>query len=96
MADITSYKIEVVQSPQNVGSLGAAAVAGVGIGVIPNLENIKEYVEIEGIFTPDSKTKAIYERNFQVFKEIYKYNKKGFKALHTDIEVLKDELPVLN
>ena len=96
LADIISHKIEVVPSPQNVGSLGAAAVAGVGIGVIKNLETIKEYVEIERIFTPNSKTKAIYERNFQVFKKLYKYNKNGFKALHMDVEVLKDELSILN
>ncbi len=96
LADITSHKIEVVRSPQNVGSLGAAAVVGVGLGVIPNLETIKDYVEIEKVLVPNSKTKAIYERNFQVFKKLYKYNKKGFKDLHTDVEVLKEGLSIHN
>lgn len=96
LADITSHKIEVVKSPQNVGALGAAAVVGVGLGVIPDLETIRDYVEVEKFFNPNSKTKAIYERNFQVFRKLYKYNKKGFKDLHTDVEVLNEELSTLN
>lgn len=96
LSDIVSHEIKIVSNPQNVGSMGAAAIVGVGLGIIPNLETIKDYIEIEETFTPNSKTEAIYERNFQVFKKLYKYNKRGFKDLHMDVEVVKDELSVLS
>lgn len=82
LADITGHKIDATANPQNVGSVGAAAVMGVSLGIIPNLKTIKEYVFAERIFIPQRKTKAVYDRNFQVFKRLYKCNKKSFKNLH--------------
>lgn len=85
LADITGHRIDVNANPQNVGAVGAAAVMGVGLGIIPNLETIKEYVAAEQIFVPDEKTKAVYDRNFEVFKRLYKSNKSSFKALRLNV-----------
>ncbi len=82
LADITGHRIDVVTNPQNVGSVGAAAVIGVGLGIIPGLEAIKDYITAEQIFIPDEKVKAVYDRNFKVFKRLYKSNKGNFKILH--------------
>ncbi|HWQ79557.1 MAG TPA: FGGY-family carbohydrate kinase [Anaerovoracaceae bacterium] len=82
LADITGHRIDVVANPQNVGAVGAAAVIGVGLGIIPNLETVKEYIASEQIFIPDEKAKAVYDRNFEVFKKLYQSNKDSFKALH--------------
>ena len=82
LADITGHRIDVAANPQNVGAVGAAAVTGVGLGVIPDLKAIKEYVTAEQVFVPDEKAKAVYDRNFEVFKRLYKSNKGSFKALH--------------
>lgn len=92
LADITGHRIDVTSNPQNVGSVGAAAVMGVGLGVIPRLDAIKEYVSAEQIFVPNERTKAVYDRNFKVFKRLYKCNKKSFKDLHLNIEVVRNEL----
>ncbi len=92
LADITGHKIDVTANPQNVGSVGAAAVMGVGLGIIPNIETIKEYVFPEQIFIPDEGTKVVYDRNFRVFKRLYSCNKKSFKDLHLEIEVVRNEL----
>ena len=85
LADITGHRIGVVANPQNVGSVGAAAIIGVGLGIIPDLEMVKEYIPAEQIFLPDQKAKAIYDRNFEVFKRLYKTNKGSFKALHQKV-----------
>jgi xylulokinase len=82
LADITGHRIDVVANPQNVGSVGAAAVIGAGLGIIPGLEAIKEYIAAKQVFVPDEKAKAVYDRNFEVFKRLYKANKGSFKALH--------------
>jgi xylulokinase len=82
LADITGHRIDVVANPQNVGSVGAAAVIGVGLGIIPSLEAVKEYIPAKHSFLPDEKTKAVYDRNFKVFKRLYKSNKNNFRALH--------------
>lgn len=82
LADITGHRIDVVINPQNVGSVGAAAVVGVGLGIIANLEALKEYIPASQTFVPDEKIKVIYDRNFEVFKKLYKSNKGNFKALH--------------
>lgn len=95
LADITGHRIDVTANPQNVGSVGAAAVMGVGLGIIPGLEAVKEYVYPDRIFVPDERTNAVYGRNFQVFKRLYGYNKKNFKDLHLNVEVSRNELSQL-
>jgi xylulokinase len=82
LADITGHRIDVVANPQNVGSVGAAAVAGVGLGIIPDLESIKDYITAKQTYIPEEKVKAAYDRNFKVFKRLYQSNKNNFKALH--------------
>lgn len=96
LADITGHRIDMTKNPQNVGSAGAAAVMGVGLGIIPNLEAIKDYVYAEQMFIPNEGTKAVYDRNFQVFKRLYKSNKGNFKDLHLNIEVVRNELSQFN
>lgn len=91
LADMTGHSIDITSNPQNVGSVGAAAIMGVSLGIIPNLKSIKEYVSVEQVFVPQLKAKAVYDRNFQVFKKLYKCNKKSFKDLHMDVEVVKNE-----
>ena len=82
LADVLQKKVETVASPQNVGAVGAAAVIGVGIGAIPNLEAVKDFIPAEKTFTPNPENKAVYDKNFEVFKTLYPNNKKAFKALN--------------
>lgn len=96
LADITGHKVDVAANPQNVGSVGAAAVMGVSLGIIPSLTSIKDYVSAEQIFVPTEKAKAVYDRNFQVFKRLYTSNKRNFKDLHENVEVPKNEISQLS
>lgn len=83
LADVTGHQIDVVVNPQNVGAVGAAALVAVGLSIIPSLERIKEFIPADQVFIPDPKAKVIYDRNFEVFKRLYKSNKRNFKALHS-------------
>jgi xylulokinase len=82
LADITGRVIETVEAPQNVGAVGAAAIAGVGLGVIETLARVKEFIPAARTFRPRAETKPVYDRNFAVFKGLYRANKNGFRALN--------------
>ncbi len=83
LADITGHVIETVDSPQNVGAVGAAACVGVGIGAIESFDDIKNYIPATATYYPDLALKqAVYDKGFEVFKHLYKSNKKNFAALN--------------
>lgn len=82
LANITGRVLETVDNPQNVGSVGAAAVIGVGLGVIDNLERVKEFVPATARFVPDPAKKAVYDKYYAVFRQLYKSNRKNFAVLN--------------
>ena len=85
LADITGHKIDIVKNPQNVGAVGAAALVGVGLGVIKDLKAIKNYIPAVKVLEPNKEAKKIYDRNFEVFKRLYKTNKDNFKYIRNSI-----------
>ncbi len=82
LADVLQKKVETVASPQNVGAVGAAAIIGVGIGAIDNLSKVKDFIPAEKTFYPNPENKDVYDKQFEVFKTMYKNNKKAFAALN--------------
>lgn len=82
LADITGRTVEVVESPQNVGSVGAAAVMGVGLGLIPDLDVVGAFIPVAARYVPDPARTAAYAPYYQVFKNLYRSNKKNFRALN--------------
>ncbi len=82
LADITGHTIEVVKDPQNVGAVGACACVAAGLGLIDSVGKVKDYIEVEKTFKPNFANKAIYDRNFEVFKQLYKSNKKNYALLN--------------
>lgn len=82
LADVTGRTIETVNRPQDVGSVGAAAVIGIGLGVIKDIKDVKKFVPAVKTYKPNKANKAVYDKNFEVFKTLYKNNKDAFKALN--------------
>lgn len=82
LADILQRDIEVVDSPQNVGAVGAAACIAVGLGLIPDLGHVKSLIPAKFTYRPKTDNKAVYDRNFKVFKNLYKSNKENFAILN--------------
>ena len=83
LADITGRTVETVDKPQNVGSVGAAAVCGVGLGLIGSMSDVGDFIEVTHSYEPDESNREVYEKGYAVFKELYKSNKKHFAALNT-------------
>ncbi len=82
LADILQRDVVVVESPQNIGAVGAAACIAVGMGVIPKMTDVKKLIPIKTTYHPNKENKEIYDRNFKVFKNLYKCNKENFAILN--------------
>ena len=86
LADITGHTIEVVESPQNVGSVGAAAIAAVGLGLIPDLDRVRSFIPVQSSYLPDRKAHAVYNHYYETFKKLYAANKKLFRSLSSSLD----------
>jgi xylulokinase len=82
LADITDRTIETIDNPQNAGAMGAALVCAVGLGKISSLRKTKNYIKVTACYTPEEKNRTVYNKNFEVFKKLYKSNRKLFKILN--------------
>lgn len=82
LADITGKTIETVDSPQNVGAVGAAALMAAGLGIIKDVGEAKKLIPASKTFKPNAQNKAVYDRNYEVYKTLYTNNKKAFAALN--------------
>ncbi|MDR2526177.1 MAG: FGGY-family carbohydrate kinase [Oscillospiraceae bacterium] len=83
VADCTGRTVETVASPQNVGSVGAAVLIAVGQGVINSIADAKQLIPATKKFLPAAASKAVYDRNYAIFKGLYNANKKLFRQRGT-------------
>ena len=81
LADVLGKTVETVGEPQNAGSVGAAAVIGVGLGIIDSLQGVKAMIPVSATYKPRRENTDLYEGMFEVFKDLYKNNKKNFRKL---------------
>jgi xylulokinase len=82
MADVTGRTIEATENPQNAGAFGAAVIICVGLGLLSSFRDAKEFIPIKKRFAPRAEFKEIYDQNFNVFRDLYKNNKKSFSLLN--------------
>lgn len=82
LADCTGRVVETVSSPQNVGAVGAAVISAMGLGIIDNMLEAKKLIPAKKTFTPNNANKEVYDKNFAVFKNLYKNNKANFAMLN--------------
>jgi len=80
LADITGRRIETVDSPQNVGSVGAAAVMAVGMGVIPSLDHVQSLISVTHTFAPNMTYHEIYNHYYDIFRKLHQTNRKLYAA----------------
>ena len=82
LSDVLGKKIEVVDKPQNVGAVGAAVTIAVGSGLISDFSKAKSLIPAVKTYTPNKENKEIYDKQYSVFKNLYKANKENFAALN--------------
>ena len=82
LSDITGRTIETVNNAQEAGAVGAALVVAAGIKGEDVLELSRRLVKANRVYVPNMKNKEVYERNYSVFKNLYKSNAANFKVLN--------------
>ncbi len=82
LADVTGRKIEVVENAQNAGTVGAAIVCGVGLGILNSFQEAKPLIRISQSYIPRAQHAEVYQRSFEVYKDLYKNNRKMFRQLN--------------
>ena len=83
LADITGRTVETVNNTQEVGAIGAALVVAAGIKGEDVLELSRRLVKANCTYVPNPENKEAYERNFRVFKNLYKSNAANYKLLNS-------------
>ena len=82
LADITGRKIETIDHSQEVGAMGTAITVAAGIRDMDVLEMSKQLVKVKHTYIPKEENKEVYERNYKVFKKLYKSNASVFKEMN--------------
>lgn len=79
VADVTGKHFAVPKDPRNSGAVGAAAVALIGLGELSGFEAVKDFVETDRHYEPDPQNKAIYDKLFLDYKNVYNSLKAAYK-----------------
>ena len=82
LSDVLGRTIETIDHPQNVGAKGAAILVGVGLGIIQDINEASQLIEVRKTFAPNMENKVVHDRNFKAFKRLYLNNKKTFRLLN--------------
>ncbi len=82
LADVTGRELEVPENPHNAGALGAALIAAWGMGWIDSPKEIPAMIPLKERFRPDRKDRAVYEKQYRVFRELYRKNRNLFYRMN--------------
>jgi len=72
LADVTGRNISVVENPRNAGAVGAAVVALIGLGELPDFPAAKKFVRVSETFTPNLENKGVYDALFSQYQKLYR------------------------
>ena len=85
-ADVLGLPLEEIA--HHPGSwLGAAFVAGMGVGVFVEWGEIERFIQISGIVEPSPLVKSRYESLFAVCRELYERNRDLFGVLGQQVDI---------
>lgn len=79
-ADVVGLSLEEVAHHPG-SSLGAAFVAGKGVGLFTAWDEIEKFIQIKAVTHPDMQKHAKYQQLFQLYRELYEQNRQNFVHL---------------
>ena len=83
LADVTGRTIETVDNPREVGAAGTAIMVAAGVKNVDMLELSKQLVKADHTYVPNVENKEAYDKNYKVFKKLYKTNKSNFHKMNS-------------
>ncbi len=82
LANILQRPVETVEDPQNVGAVGAAMMVARGLGALPDLKFLRDFIPADHVYLPDPSTKDVHDLHFSIYKKLYGANRSFFKLLN--------------
>jgi len=80
-ADVLNRTIKQVKDPIQANARGAAFIASVGLGYL-TWDQIPGLIKYSNVFKPNPENRAIYDKLFSEYVNIYKIMKKTYKRLN--------------
>ncbi len=80
IADITGRKVITVKEPTMAGCIGAALCTFVGAGLLKDFSEAEKLIKIEKTYHPNSENRAIYDKLFVDYKNVFMSLKKTYKT----------------
>ncbi|MFX1267763.1 MAG: FGGY-family carbohydrate kinase, partial [Promethearchaeota archaeon] len=81
-ADVLNRRIKQVKNPIQATARGAAFIASVGLGYL-EWDHIQNHIQFSNIFEPNPENRAIYDKLFKEYLNIYKIMGKTYKRLNS-------------
>jgi xylulokinase len=80
-ADVLDRTIERVAEPLHANLKGAAMLAGLALGRV-RWEELRDLVQVDGVFRPDPGNRAVYDRLYRELPKLYRSQKPMFARLN--------------
>ncbi|MFX0064361.1 MAG: FGGY-family carbohydrate kinase [Candidatus Hermodarchaeota archaeon] len=81
-ADITKHRINRVRDPQEAGAIGAAMLAWLALKKVSTVEEIKQKIQIDREFVPNTSLADFYDLRFAMFQDLYKRTKTWYAKMN--------------
>ena len=82
MSEMGFRAMNSMEIPFHAGSIGAALIAGVGLGKYKNFNVLKEKVKIKASYKPQAQNKKTYDKLFKAYLKLYKNVSGIYKELN--------------
>jgi xylulokinase len=84
LADVSGRTLEIVANREVAGAVGAALIAGVGIGLFPTIEATRSLVGVEAVIRPNPELQAAYSDQYRAFRGLYRSLRSLYHTLNRE------------
>jgi sugar (pentulose or hexulose) kinase len=70
LADVLGQRLSVPSVPE-ASALGAASLAMVGVGALPDIGAVRQFVQVAGSADPDDRLTKVYGRSYDIYMATY-------------------------
>ncbi|MHA1734672.1 MAG: xylulokinase [Promethearchaeota archaeon] len=82
LADVWQKRVERVRDPQQASARGAAVIAMVSLGILPDFSRAASLASVERVFDPDPGVAPLYDKLFAQYMALYEAAKKIHEKLN--------------
>lgn len=83
LADVTGRTVETVANGHEIGAMGTAIVVAAGVKGVDILDLSRQLVKAKQTYIPNQENKEVYEKQYNIFKKLYKTNKSNFHKINS-------------